>query len=172
MPTFNINDTTVAFVTGTNKKNGIGRAIVDALLAKGAKKVYATARDASQLDELVETSNGKVVAISLDVTDKDAVAKLGALYPDVNLVVNNAGYFGIASSTLDSEASESAMKEVEVELHRSSENSAELLDESQRQDQYSNCQHCFHRELCQFPDWGDVFGLESCRTFFNTSTAT
>ena len=114
MPTFNINDTTVAFVTGTNKKNGIGRAIVDALLAKGAKKVYATARDASQLDELVETSNGKVVALSLDVTDRDAVAKLGALYPDVNLVVNNAGYFGIASSTLDSEASESAMKEVEV----------------------------------------------------------
>jgi short-subunit dehydrogenase involved in D-alanine esterification of teichoic acids len=44
-----------------------------------------------------------------------AVAKLGALYPDVNLVINNAGYFGMVSSTLDSEASESAMKEVEVD---------------------------------------------------------
>ena len=113
MPTFNINDATVAFVTGTNKKNGIGRAIVDALLDNGAKKVYATARDATQLEELVETSNGRVVALSLDVTDKDEVAKLGALYPDVNLVINNAGYFGMVSS-LDSEAAEIAVKEVEV----------------------------------------------------------
>ncbi|KAI2491276.1 hypothetical protein MHU86_23295 [Fragilaria crotonensis] len=61
--TFQINDA-VAFVTGTNKKNGIGRAIVDALLANGVKKVYATARDASQLDELVQTAGGRVVAVS------------------------------------------------------------------------------------------------------------
>ena len=87
--TFDINDT-VAFVTGTKKKNGIGRAIVDALLANGAKKVYATARDASQLDELVQTADGRVIAVSLDVTDTDQIASLSDLYPDVNLLVNNA----------------------------------------------------------------------------------
>ena len=62
MPSFNI-ENSVAFVTGTNKKNGIGRAIVDALIAAGASKVYATARNASQLDELVASHNGKVVAV-------------------------------------------------------------------------------------------------------------
>ena len=112
MTTLNITNT-VAFVTGTNKKNGIGRAVVDALLENGAKKVYATARDASHLDELVKSANGRVVAISLDVTDKDQVAKLGELYPDVNLVVNNAGYAGYVSP-LDGNASEVAAKEMEV----------------------------------------------------------
>jgi NAD(P)-dependent dehydrogenase (short-subunit alcohol dehydrogenase family) len=99
MPYFEIQDS-VAFVTGTNKPNGIGRAIVNALLANGAKKVYATARDASQLEEIVASSEGRVIAVSLDVTDLDSIAKLADKYPDVNLVVNNAGYFS-EKSTLD-----------------------------------------------------------------------
>jgi NAD(P)-dependent dehydrogenase (short-subunit alcohol dehydrogenase family) len=100
MPSFTIQDS-VAFVTGTNKPNGIGRAIVDALLSNGASKVYATARNASQLDDLVAQNNGKVVSVELDVTDLEAVAKLAELYPDVTLVVNNAGYFGTTSSVGD-----------------------------------------------------------------------
>ena len=100
MPSFNIQDS-VAFVTGTNKPNGIGRAIVDALLAHGASKVYATARHASQLDDLVAQSNCQVVAVELDVTDLEAVEKLAELYPDVTLVVNNAGYLGATSSIGD-----------------------------------------------------------------------
>ena len=71
----------VAFVTGTNRKKGIGRAIVDALVQGGAEKVYATARDASQLEELVESYHGKVVAVALDVTDTEAILKLGEEYP-------------------------------------------------------------------------------------------
>jgi len=110
--TLNINGT-VAFVTGTNKANGIGRAIVDALLQHGAKKVYATARDASQLDELVESAEGRVVAVSLDVSNPDQVAKLGQQFPDVNLVVNNAGYSGNGSS-LDENAAELAIKELQI----------------------------------------------------------
>jgi NAD(P)-dependent dehydrogenase (short-subunit alcohol dehydrogenase family) len=100
MTAFNVKDS-VAFVTGTNKANGIGRAIVQALLARGAAKVYATARKASQLDDLVAAHAGKVVAVSLDVTDLDAIAQLATLYPDVTLVVNNAGYVGPVSSIDD-----------------------------------------------------------------------
>jgi NAD(P)-dependent dehydrogenase (short-subunit alcohol dehydrogenase family) len=110
MPSFTIKDS-VAFVTGTNKPNGIGRAIVDALLAQGAAKVYATARDASQLDYLVEAHHDKVVAVALDVTDLDAIAKLSTLYPDVNLVINNAGYSGSVSSIEDLEKS---MAEIQI----------------------------------------------------------
>jgi NAD(P)-dependent dehydrogenase (short-subunit alcohol dehydrogenase family) len=112
---FDINGS-VAFVTGTNKKNGIGYAIVEALLAKGSKKVYATARDASQLDELVAKGDGRVVAVSLDVTDVQAVAKLGSEYPDVTLVVNNAGisFANHLTTETSSESLEFARKEMEV----------------------------------------------------------
>ena len=100
MPSFKIQDS-VAFVTGTNKPNGIGHAIVEALLANGASKVYATARHASKLDDLVAQNNGKVVAVGLDVTDLEGIEKLAELYPDVSLVVNNAGYLGGTSSIGD-----------------------------------------------------------------------
>jgi NAD(P)-dependent dehydrogenase (short-subunit alcohol dehydrogenase family) len=46
MKSFDVQDC-VAFVTGANKKDGIGRAFVEALLQGGAKKVYATARNES-----------------------------------------------------------------------------------------------------------------------------
>jgi NAD(P)-dependent dehydrogenase (short-subunit alcohol dehydrogenase family) len=91
----------VAFVTGTNKKRGIGRSIVDALIQEGAKKVYATARDVAQLEDLVTQYDGKVVAVSLDVTDKLTTKTLGTDFPDVNLVVNNAGYLSTNSSLRD-----------------------------------------------------------------------
>ena len=90
---FDIKDC-VAFVTGTNNKNGMGRAFVDALLLGGARKVYATARPnrLSELDELVESyPDGRVVVIALDVTDQDMVRTLGTQCPDVDLVINNAG---------------------------------------------------------------------------------
>jgi NAD(P)-dependent dehydrogenase (short-subunit alcohol dehydrogenase family) len=107
---FKIKDS-VAFVTGTNRKNGIGRAIVEALLENGAAKVYATARDASQLDDLVTAHNGKVIAVELDVTDFAAIRTLPSLYPDVTIVVNNAGYLAFSSSLNDFTG---ASKEMEV----------------------------------------------------------
>jgi NAD(P)-dependent dehydrogenase (short-subunit alcohol dehydrogenase family) len=100
MTSYNIQDS-VAFVTGTNKKNGIGRAIVESLIAHGAKKVYATARNVNELEELVAVHKGKIVAVALDVTDLDAIQSLGAKYSDVTLVVNNAGFNAESSSLGD-----------------------------------------------------------------------
>ena len=112
MPSFQIQDS-VAFVTGTNKQNGIGRAIVTALIQQGAKKVYATARNKEQLQDLVAQFPDKVVAVALDVTDFAAVEQLSQQYPDVNLVVNNAGYFGQITS-LDDSALQVARTEIEI----------------------------------------------------------
>jgi peptide/nickel transport system ATP-binding protein len=78
-----------ALVTGANR--GLGRAIVDALLAAGAAKVYATARDPSSLRALVDASGGCVVARELDVTRDDQIAAAAAACGDVTLLVNNAG---------------------------------------------------------------------------------
>lgn len=108
MKSFNFKDQ-VAFITGTNKKNGIGRAIANALLNAGAKKIYATARDVSQLDDFVKEHDGKVVAVPLDVTDLEAIKKLPTLYKDVTMVVNNAGYFSPTQNEV-----EGALKEIQV----------------------------------------------------------
>jgi len=74
---------TVALVTGANR--GIGLAFAQALLARGARKVYAAARDPASI-----TLPG-VHTLKLDVNRPEDVAAAAALAPDVNLLVNNAG---------------------------------------------------------------------------------
>jgi NAD(P)-dependent dehydrogenase (short-subunit alcohol dehydrogenase family) len=80
---------TTALVTGANR--GIGRAIVDALLARGAAKVYATARNTDSLKALVAASGGRVVALQLDVTNPEQIRAAAAAAGDVRLLINNAG---------------------------------------------------------------------------------
>jgi short-subunit dehydrogenase len=80
-----------ALVTGTNRDRGIGRALVAALLARGAARVYAAARRIDTLTELAASSNGRVVPVQLDVTVPADVARAAALASDVRLLVNNAG---------------------------------------------------------------------------------
>ena len=85
----NIEDS-IAFVSGTSR--GIGRAYVEGLLARGAEKIYAGARDTSAIADLVASGGGRVVALALDVTDPAAVRAAAAQALDTNLPINNAGY--------------------------------------------------------------------------------
>jgi NAD(P)-dependent dehydrogenase (short-subunit alcohol dehydrogenase family) len=73
----------VAFVTGANR--GLGLAFTQALLAAGASKVYAAARDSASVKQ------AGVVPVRLDVTDAEQVASAAAALGDVTLVINNAG---------------------------------------------------------------------------------
>jgi NAD(P)-dependent dehydrogenase (short-subunit alcohol dehydrogenase family) len=73
----------VALVTGANR--GLGLAFSRALLERGARKVYAAARDPGSV------SLPGVVPVRLDVTQPDQVAALASDLRDVTLVVNNAG---------------------------------------------------------------------------------
>lgn len=84
----------VALVTGANR--GIGRAIVDALLARGAAKVYAAARSPDRLAPLVAAHPDRVVALRLDVTDDAQARDAAAVATDVDLLINNAGVAGHA----------------------------------------------------------------------------
>lgn len=79
----------VALVTGANR--GIGKAYVQALLAAGAAKVYAAARDPSTIE-----SQPGVVAIKLDVTRPEDIAAAAETAQDLTLLINNAGAHGPA----------------------------------------------------------------------------
>lgn len=80
-------------VTGANR--GIGLAFTRALLARGAKKVYAGARDPKSV-----TLPG-VEAVQLDVTRPEDVATAAARLKDVTLVINNAGVGSVGGFLAD-----------------------------------------------------------------------
>lgn len=75
----------VVLVTGANR--GLGAAFARGLLAAGAAKVYAAARDPSTVTQ------AGVVPVRLDVTDPEQVSQLAHELKDVTLIVNNAGIF-------------------------------------------------------------------------------
>ena len=59
----------IVFVTGANR--GIGRALVEELINKGAAKVYAAARNRDSIIPLMENAPGKIVPVELDVASTD-----------------------------------------------------------------------------------------------------
>lgn len=73
----------VVLITGANR--GIGLAFARELLARGARKVYAAARDPATV-----TLPG-VQALQLDVTKPEEIAAAAQLATDVTLIINNAG---------------------------------------------------------------------------------
>ncbi|HMI37213.1 MAG TPA: SDR family oxidoreductase [Steroidobacteraceae bacterium] len=104
---------TTALVTGANR--GIGEAIVDALIARGAARVYAAARAAADLAPLLARHGRKVVALELDVTDAAQISAAAARAPDVQLLVNNAGVAAhVGGSFTDSQWVSAGRQEMEV----------------------------------------------------------
>ncbi|MFF2546683.1 SDR family oxidoreductase [Kitasatospora sp. NPDC058063] len=71
----------------TGGLRGLGRAFVSELLARGAGKVYATARTPAP----GAGGDPRVEVLALDVTDDASVAAAAATADDVDIVFNNAG---------------------------------------------------------------------------------
>lgn len=97
----------VVLVTGANR--GLGKAFAQELVAQGAKKVYAAARDPKSVNI------PGVTAIQLDVTAPDQVAAAARNYTDVNVLINNAG-IGRGTSFLDADAETALRAELETNL--------------------------------------------------------
>jgi NAD(P)-dependent dehydrogenase (short-subunit alcohol dehydrogenase family) len=85
--------TKIWFVTGSSR--GLGRALVETVLAAG-DKVVATARNPEDLADLAKVHGDKIRAVKLDVTSPDDVKKAVAIaveaFARIDVVVNNAGY--------------------------------------------------------------------------------
>ncbi|MBO9201046.1 MULTISPECIES: oxidoreductase [Niastella] len=90
--------TKVWFITGSSR--GLGRALTEAVLAKG-DKVAATARQPKQLDDLVIKYPQQILPIRLDVTNKkeisSAVEQAVKHFDRIDVLVNNAG-FGVVGA--------------------------------------------------------------------------
>lgn len=69
----------------TGGRRGLGSALVDEVLSRGAAKVYSTARE--------QYSDGRtgVVSLPLEVQNTQSVSELAAIATDVDIVINNAG---------------------------------------------------------------------------------
>jgi len=76
-------DNATVLITGANR--GLGLAFAREALARGARKVYAAARDPASV-----TLPG-VVPLKLDVTHPDDIAAAARACGDVTLLINNAG---------------------------------------------------------------------------------
>ncbi|MGH3389811.1 MAG: SDR family oxidoreductase [Actinomadura sp.] len=100
-----INDT-VALVTGANR--GLGAAIARALVERGARTVYAGARDPATV------TDPDVVPIRLDVTDPATVRAAAERFGDTTLLVNNAG---VARRGSPLKASDLAAARLEMETN-------------------------------------------------------
>ncbi len=96
-----------ALVSGANR--GIGKAIVAALRAAGAAKIYAATRDGSS----PFPGDAAIVPLKLDVTSSEQVAAAARAAGDVALLVNNAGV-NFNTPLVGIAALDNARREVEV----------------------------------------------------------
>jgi NAD(P)-dependent dehydrogenase (short-subunit alcohol dehydrogenase family) len=97
----------VVLITGAS--GAIAQALISALTARGAAKIYAAARDISQI-----AASPHLVPIKMDVTSDDDVAKAAALATDVTLLINNAG---VNHNTSFMTATDLSMAKEEIEAN-------------------------------------------------------
>ncbi len=103
----------VVLVTGANR--GIGKVIVQTLVANGAAKVYAAVRRIESADPLVDAHGAKVVVVPLDLEKPETIHAAAGEADDVQLVVNNAGVLREATP-LDDDAVEALQYETNVNV--------------------------------------------------------
>ena len=85
------------FITGANR--GIGRALVEIALEKGAGKVFATYRSENHRF-MLEQMGEKVIPIQLDLLNRVSVRALSEKVSSLDILINNAGVF-TAKNLLD-----------------------------------------------------------------------
>lgn len=81
----------IVLITGANR--GLGKALAEAAVAGGARKVYGGARNAASINI------AGVIPIQLDVTNAADIAAAVQAIPDLTVLVNNAGIAHVTEVT-------------------------------------------------------------------------
>ncbi|ANW25209.1 short-chain dehydrogenase [Vibrio coralliilyticus] len=78
-------------ITGANR--GIGLSLVKNYLAQGWQ-VHATYRSEKSSQDLLELEGGNLTCHPLDVTDYQGLSEFANALPALDVLINNAGYYG------------------------------------------------------------------------------
>jgi NAD(P)-dependent dehydrogenase (short-subunit alcohol dehydrogenase family) len=104
----------IALVTGANR--GLGKAIVDGLVANGASKVYAAVRSLESAKPVVDIYGGSVVPLVIDLRKPETITAAAQSAADVEIVINNAGILKTANP-LANHAIQTLGDEIEVNVY-------------------------------------------------------
>ncbi len=110
---FDVKNKTV-LVTGANR--GIGKAISEVALQRGAARVYAAVRSIDSANSLVAEHGDRVVPIRVDLNDPESITAAAKAATDVDIVVNNAGVLKTSSAVSD-DAIESLQFEMDANVY-------------------------------------------------------
>ncbi|CAH1520269.1 hypothetical protein THZG08_110132 [Vibrio owensii] len=126
------------FITGANR--GIGLSLTELYLQQGAQ-VHATSRNLADSKELraLASRYNTLVLHELDVTDYQGVAQLASELPAIDLLINNAGYYGPKGYGFGNTDIEDVATSFRDKYHRSIEASGKLLSAATTRQSEKNC---------------------------------
>ena len=150
----------IVLVTGANR--GIGLALVEKSLEKGAAKVYATYRsenNRSTLDEL----GGRVVPLYLDLGDQTTIAQLSGSVPSLSILINNAGIFTGADLLENTE--EQLRDDLETNLFGTLAVTKAMLPKLKNENTAAIANVSSIAALAAMPSFGGYSASKSCPSF-------
>lgn len=101
----------IVLITGAD--GGLGTALVEELIKRGVKKIYATGLKLENLNKKFLQYNNTVVTVELDVTNTESIKKCAEKCQDTQLLINNAGV-ELKIPFINEKANQAALFEMKV----------------------------------------------------------
>lgn len=117
-----IGSDTVAVVTGANRANGIGFALVSALLTRGCGNVVGSYRSPESARVLLDLAEGepRLQALPLDLTDPASAAAFAeeclSRFDRLDVLINNAGLGSTRAASILDAAIEQFEEQLQVHV--------------------------------------------------------